>query len=208
MILNNDHWGLLRLWYLVPLCIAVNLGCQGYHFKQNNFLNKEALKNINSVAVLPFHNLSESLNASVIMSNILIAELVRSDKFRVVKYGDVRDFFLQRWLTSVSTVDVETLRALRQEFKVDIVIIGTVLRYEDGRGITKRDRERRMHVPSIAISITVLDTRSGRILGKGEFMERGSAKGYLLTNKHRQDAFALAQKLAQRLIANIDINGA
>jgi hypothetical protein len=208
MMLNNEYRGLLWLWCLIALCIVLNLGCQGYHFKNNNFLNRDALVNMNSVAVLPFYNLSESLNAGVIISNMIIAELVRGGKFRVVKYGDVRNFFLQRRLVSVPTIDVETLRALRQEFKVDIVIIGTVLQYEDLKGITKRNRENRMHIPSIAISSTILDTRSGRILGKGEFMERGSARGYLLTNKQRQDTFALAQKLAQKLIATIDINGA
>lgn len=208
MILNIDYRDPLRVWFLVLLCTGVGLGCQSYHFKNNNFLKREALVNMNSVAVLPFHNISESLNAGVIMSNMIIAELVRDGKFRVVKYGDVRNFFLQRRLTSVPTIDVETLRALRQEFKVDIVIIGTVLQYESDEGIRERNREKRTHIPSIAISSTILDTRSGRILGKGEFMEKGSAKGYLLTDKKRQDTFALAQKLAQRLVDAIDVDGA
>jgi hypothetical protein len=208
MILNSNYRGILRPWCLGLLYIAITVGCQGFHFKQNNFLNREGLVNMDSVAVLPFHNLSKNANAGVIVSNMIIAELVQGGKFRVVKYGDVRNFFLQRRLTSVSTIDVETLRALRQEFKVDIVIIGTVLQYENGEGTTERNREKRTYIPSIAISSTILDTRSGRILGKGEFMERGSAKGYLLTNKQRQDTFALAQKLAQKLIATIDINGA
>ncbi|MGA1839421.1 MAG: hypothetical protein ACMUIU_02245 [bacterium] len=184
------------------------MGCRGYSFRKNNFLNREALVNMNSVAVLPFHNISESLNAGVIISNMIIAELVREDKFSVVKYGDVRNFFLQRRLTSVSTIDVETLRALRQEFKVDIVIIGTVLHYEDDEGIKDRNRENRTRIPYVAITSTILDTRSGRIVGKGEFVERGSAKGYLLTNKQRQDTFSLAQKLAQRLVAVINTDGA
>lgn len=206
--MNSDFKGFLKFLCLGLLCIAITLGCQRYYFKQNNFLNREALVNVNSVAVLPFHNISKSVNAGVIVSNMIIAELVQCGKFRVIKYGDVRNFFLQRRLTSVPTIDIETLRTLRQEFKVDVVIMGTVLQYDSDDGTTERNREKRTYIPSIAISSTILDTRSGRILGKGEFMEKGSAKGYLLTNKQKQDAFSLAQRLAQKLIATIDIDGA
>ena len=93
----------------------------------------------------------------------------------------------------------------KKKTEISILII---LNVEISSSSPKRNREKRMYIPSIAISSSILDTRSGRILGKGEFMENGSAKGYLLTNKQRQDTFALAQKLAQRLIAIIDINGA
>jgi hypothetical protein len=96
---------------------------------------------------------------------------------------------------------------LRQEFRVDIVIIGTIHRYENSDESGYRNRDKKTLVPYVAVSSSVLDTRSGRILGKCEFLERGSATGYLLTNKHRQDTFALAQKLAQNFIATIDANG-
>lgn len=205
---NNDYRGLLRFLYIWLLCIAITLGCGSHHFKKNNYLNREDLKNVDSIAVLPFYNQSKSVNAGVIMANMIIVELVRCGRFRVIKYGDVRNFFLRRRLTSVPTINIETLRDLRREFKVDAVIIGTVIRYENGDRTRDINRKERSFTPSIAISSTILDTRSGKILGKGEFMETGSAEGYLLTNKQRLDTFALTQKLAQKLIAAINIDGA
>lgn len=206
MILNSHYRCLVKVWCFVLLSVGISIGCQGYKLRNNNFLDREALLNMNSVAVLPFHNISQSLNAGVIMSNVIISELARENKFSVVKYGDVRNFFLQRRKTSVSTIDVETLRALRQEFKVDIVIIGTVLQFEEDEDIKDRNKENRLHIPYVAISSTILDARSGRIVGKGEFIEKGSAKGYVLTNMQRQDIFSLAKKLAQRLVAAINID--
>ena len=63
-----------------------------------------------------------------------------------------------------------------------------------------RGRQVEKVAPFVSISSTILDTKSGRILGKGDFMEKGSTPGYLLSDKKRQGAFALARQLAKRLI--------
>ena len=198
--------GLLKLWYLCIICIAV-LGCHIYHSKANNFFNREGFKDVRSIAVLPFHNITENENAGVIVTNMIMAELVKSGRFRVIKYGDVRNFFMQRRMISVPTIDLETLRVLRQEFKVEVVILGTILRYESSYETGYGNKSKKENTPLLYVSCTILDTRSGRILGKNEFMEKGAARGYLLTNKRRQDPFALTQKLAKKLIATLNIDG-
>ena len=201
--------GIIRA-ILICCCIKFLLmllfsGCDMRPYRANNFLDTEAIEGVSSVAVLPFHNLSKQVNAGVIVTNMLMAELVQHGKFRVVKYGDLRNFFLQRRMTSISSIDIKILRALRQEFKVDAVIMGTVLQYEDGGGSTNNKKP----VPSlIAVNSKVLDTRTGRILAKGEFMEKGAATGYLLSNRDRQLAFALARDFAQKLISKIGTHGA
>ncbi|MGA1791052.1 MAG: CsgG/HfaB family protein [bacterium] len=174
-------------------------------YRANNFLDTEAIEGVSSVAVLPFHNLSKQVNAGVIVTNMLMAELIQHDQFQVVKYGDLRNFFLQRRMIVISSVDIKVLRALRQEFRVDAVIMGTVLQYEDGGGSTNNKKN---VPPSIAINSKILDTRTGRILAKGEFMEKGSATGYLLSDRDRQLAFALARDFAQKLISKIGTHGA
>jgi len=196
----------------ILICCCINFllvllfsGCSMRPYRANNFLDTEAIEGVSSVAVLPFHNLSEQVNAGVIVTNMLMAELVQHGKFRVVKYGDLRNFFLQRRMTSISSIDIKILRALRQEFKVDAVIMGTVLQYEDGGGSSNNKKP---VPPSIAINSKVLDTRTGRILAKGEFMEKGSATGYLLSDRDRQLAFALARDFAQKLISKIGTHGA
>ena len=166
---------------------------------------------VKSVAVLPFHNLTKKVNAGVIITNMLMTELVRQEKFRVIKYGDLRRFFLSRRITSVSSIDIETLRELRRKFKVEVVIIGSVIRYEDvegGDGARGTSGGKESDFPYIYISSTILDTRSGRILGQGEFIEKGSSTGHLLSDKDRQSAFALAQRLAWRMASTMGADGA
>ena len=187
------------------LLMALFSGCGMRPYRANNFLDAEAIEGVTSVAVLPFHNLSKQVNAGVIVTNMLMAELVRHGKFRVTKYGDLRKFFLQRGLTVISSIDIKILRALRQEFKVDAVLMGTVLQYEDG---TESTNNKKPVPPSIAINSIILDTRTGRILAKGEFIEKGSATGYLLSDKDKQLAFALARDFAKKLISKIGTHGA
>ena len=184
--------------------LALYSGCQGLQYQSHYHMDNQSLNRINSLAVLPFHNLSQRTDAGIIMTNVLMAELINLEKFRVIKYGDVRKFFLIRRRISVSSIDIETLREFRKQFKVEAVIIGTVLQYgaEKGHGSQRRQDELSTE-PQIKVHSTILDTRSGRILGQGEFMEKGVAKGYLLSAKDRQTAFSLAQKVAQRIVSSI-----
>ncbi|MBN2373177.1 hypothetical protein JXL19_05270 [bacterium] len=170
--------------------------------KTYSFLDSKAIAGAGSVAVLPFNNLTMNANAGVIITNMLMTELVRQGRFRVIKYGDLRRFFLDRRKTSVSSIDIETLRELRQKFRAEIAVIGAVLRYEDVENVgalNKTGGGKEPVFPCIYVSITILDTRSGRILGQGEFMEKGSLAGHLLSDKERQSAFALAQKMAVKM---------
>ena len=194
----------LIIFCLGMLGIILYSGCQGLQYKSNYHMDSQSLKGVKSLAVFPFHNLSQKTNAGIIMTNVLMAELIKLEKFRLIKYGDVRKFFLIRRKISVSTIDIETLRAFRKQFKVEAVIIGTVLQYgtESGSGAHRR-KDEKSTLPKITVHSTILDTRSGRILGQGQFMEKGAAQGYLLGVKDRQAAFSLAQKVAQRLVSAI-----
>jgi len=194
----------LLICCLGMLGIVLYSGCQGLQYNSHYHMDSQSLNGVKSLAVLPFHNLSQKTNAGIIMTNVLMAELIKLEKFRLIKYGDVRKFFLIRRKISVSTIDIETLRAFRKEFKVEAVIIGTVLQYgaEKGHGAQRR-KDEISTVPKITVHSTILDTRSGRILGQGQFMEKGAAQGYLLGVKDRQAAFSLAQKVAQRLVSAI-----
>lgn len=195
---------ILIICCLGMLGMVLYSGCQGLQYKSYYHMDSQSLKGVRSLAVLPFHNLSQKTNAGIIMTNVLMAELIKLEKFRLIKYGDVRKFFLIRRKISVSTIDIETLRAFRKQFKVEAVIMGTVLQYGDENGFgTQRRKDEKSTLPQITVHSTILDTRSGRILGQGEFMEKGSAQGYLLGGKDRQAAFSLAQKVAQRLVSAI-----
>jgi len=203
-MITRDRW--ITQCGAALLSIILFPCCNVLHPMPYCFLDSESIKEISSVAVLPFHNLTKKVNAGVIMTNTIMAELIESGRFSVAKFGDVRLFFLRRRMTSVSTIDKDTLRSLRDEFKVDAVIMGTVLEYEEGDITEKKNRG--TSPPFISIGVAVLDTRTGRVLAQGEFIEKGSAAGYLMSNHESISAFALCKRIAQKLIVTIGAEGA
>lgn len=190
----------LMLLCVSMLCTALLWGCRIRGPRDYWYVDSKYHTDIRSVAVLPLHNLSNEVNAGVIMTNLLMAELVHLGRFRVVKYGDLREFLLQRHMTSVSTVDSDVLHILRKEFRIDAVITGTVFEYGEGLEASGNGRGEGTNLPAIFVSCSILDTRTGRILARGDFYEKGGARGYLLSKRERQGAFSLAQGLAHNLI--------
>ncbi|MGA1795628.1 MAG: hypothetical protein ACMUIL_07195 [bacterium] len=182
------------------LCTALLGGCRIRSPRDYWYVDSKYRTEIRSVAVLPLRNLSSEVNAGLIITNLLMAEVVGLGRFRVVKYGDLREFLLQRHMTSVSTVDIGVLHELRKEFRIDAVITGTVFEYGDGPEASGNGRDKETPPPVIFVSCSILDTRTGRILARGEFHEKGAARGYLLSDRERQGAFSLAQGLAHNLI--------
>ena len=77
------------------------------------FFDDEALKEVRSIAVLPFHNVSKEANAGIIMTNMLMAELVEHG-FRVVKYGDMRQFFLSKPVSNLKSLLLIRIRQTKQ----------------------------------------------------------------------------------------------
>jgi len=99
--------------------------------RDGRILQKDNLHRIKRVAVLPFYNLSERLDAEVIVTSLFIDEIVHDHRFSVVKYGDVQDFLWKQKVQSTDTVTSETLKGLADTFSVQGVIVGTINTYRE-----------------------------------------------------------------------------
>lgn len=187
-----------KLWIILSIFfLGSYLGC---HPPLTNtiYLNPDKIGRVKNIAVLPFYNLTESLNAETIMANVIMAELMNSKRFNLVKYGDVMELLLSRKMTSLSTVDIETLHFLRKKLKADAVIIGTIYRYEEAQ------QQRAKFSPSaVSISVSLIDTKSGQTLWRQDSSGAGSTYGYLLDNMEIYPCFGMAKKVANELLLTI-----
>lgn len=172
----------------------------GCHFPvyKNVFLDRGKIDKVKRVAVLPFYNLSDSLNADTIMAHVIMAEFVNSQRFDVVKYGDIRELLLEQQLASAPTVDIKTLHLIRKTYKTDAIIIGTVYRYEESK-----EKGREFLSSAISLSVSLIDTKSGRVIWREEIADTGSTRGYLFEKKDIYPCFGLAKKVANRLFLTI-----
>jgi len=99
--------------------------------KAGCILQKDKLHRIKRVAVLPFYNLSDRLDAEVIVTNLFIDEIGHGHRFSVVKYGDIQEFLWQQKVQSTDTMTKDILKGLADRFSVEGVILGTINTYRE-----------------------------------------------------------------------------
>jgi len=134
--------------------------------KAGGILQKDKLHRIKRVAVLPFYNLSDRLDAEVIVTNLFIDEIVHDHRFQVVKYGDIQEFLWQQKVQSTDTVTKETLKDLADRFSVDGVVLGTINTYREWSPDLKE--------PAIAeISARLVDCETGQTVWFGREKRTG-----------------------------------
>jgi hypothetical protein len=109
------------------------------------------------LAVLPLENTSERKGAAIIVTDIVVAHLVKRG-FSVIEPGEVAEALIALRSAPFGSIDLETLRGLRQRTGAGAVLLGTVHDYNEGiqRGGTTS--------PSVALDLRILETESGRII--------------------------------------------
>lgn len=159
------------------------------------FFNKKRLKRIHCIAVLPFCNLTNMFNAETILPNAIMAKLIKTERFDIVKYGEIKNLLLDNKITNISPINIEMLHLFRKSLKVDTVIIGTIYKYnEPGKGSQQSN---------IDLTISVIDTKSGDTLWYEEIYEKGSSRGFLLENGSYYPCFGLVEKLSNRFVDSL-----
>lgn len=182
------------LWMaLIALFGLQYFGCHAT-VRKNYFIKRDKINKIKTIAVLPFYNTTEGINTGTIVANIMMAELINSKRFNVIKYGDIMEFLSEKKLANFSTLDIDTLRLIRKEYKADAVIFGTIYRYDEAK------ETRGEFLPSVfSISINLVETKSGQILWREDLTATGSTKGYLLDQKDNYLCFSLAKNLLKNV---------
>ena len=155
------------IWIFLPVFFIFLTGCIHYPKKGEPLLRDKSLSGIKRIAVLPFYNLSDRVDAEVLVTNIYIGEIVNDQGYSTVKYGDIREFLLKHKIRSTETITRETLQRLADTFFVDGVMLGSILTYREWD--PHNDKE-----PAVVdLSVRLLDCESGRIIWCGREKRTG-----------------------------------
>lgn len=91
-----------------------------------------------SVAVMPFINETSRRGAGELLSAEVVRSLLGSSTFTVVEPGAVREELLRYRIATEGGISLDTARVVLEVAHADLVVSGTVRRYEDGAlGIPK-----------------------------------------------------------------------
>jgi len=189
------------LWVilLMPLAGMILFGCIPSSGKGEIFRRKEPLSRIKRIAVVPFDNLSDRLDAEVLVTTIFIGEINHGRRFSVLKYGDIREFLLKEGILSTEMFTQETLHSLAQTFSIDGVILGTIVNYREWN--PDKGKEPAM----IHISARLLDCENGRIIWFGQDERTGWDERIFFDIGETVFCSQLVRKIARKFLKELEI---
>lgn len=148
------------------------------------------------VAVVPFTNVTDRRQAGDLVQLLLVRALASEPEVRVLEPGVVRRFLLDRRIIPARGVSLAQADSFREALRVDWVVSGNVLGFEDGGG---------GGVPPAraAFSVTVLDARRREVVASA-FSGAGGSDGLVLFGHGRiRTASGVAKELASSVVREI-----
>jgi len=119
------------------------------------YLDKKEMARVKKVAIFPFRNLTQNPHAREIVTQIFLAELGKSERFKVEELGNIIDFMVEQRLRIGTSLDKPRLRVLRKRYKIDAVILGSILDFGERGG-----------VPYVNLTARMVTTDTGKIIWK------------------------------------------
>jgi len=157
-------WHTLASVVAVGLLIAVASGCAT---KPTYFRDwTQTLETGASLAVLPPVNFSRYENATDIVTNALIVELLGTGTFEVVDPGLVEQAILEERLRLTDRLPLETLHRLQNELGVTHVMVGSISEF----GFVQVSDA---NLPTVSISLRIVKCADGHIAWAATHSKRG-----------------------------------
>jgi len=150
---------------------------------------------IGSVAVIPFKNETSVSDASDVVTAAFVAGFLARGGYAVEHYGNVRTFLLDRRLLARQGMDKEALARIRRSLGVDAVLFGRVEDYEEPEGIGWDA------VPEVAVSVRLVDARTGEILFMAQHHRLGDDYTVALDIGRVRTGGELARRMADEVVA-------
>lgn len=134
----------LRATRVFIFALATLLAC-GFSYEASG-------QNVSAVALLPFENVSGSLNSIPIIMP-LVEQSLKAKGYRIVLPEKIEPFLLRHRIRNTGMLSRRHLNNLRQEFAVDLALVGSVeLYYESAEN------------PQSGLSSRIISTSEGNIL--------------------------------------------
>jgi len=151
---------------VLALLLATLCGCAS---SGGSFVRQDVdFSYINRVAVYPFRNLSQDVNAAAKVSSIFLTELLDQDALQVVERGEVIAAMAGLQLGVDSVLPAERIMALGQALEVDAIFFGTVEEY----GL---DRSSRDYTNVVTASYSLFETQSGQMIWNAQVRTDGAS---------------------------------
>lgn len=143
-----------------------------------------------TVAVVPFRNLTPRRGAGEVVALAFGRELSARAGFLVLEPGVVRETLLRQRLVLEGGVSLDQVRSIVGGLGADLVVVGDVLRYDDGMG----------GAPHVAFLATVIEGASGEIVWQSTSENRGDEGLVLFGLGDHHTAEALTCGMASALV--------
>jgi TolB-like protein len=108
------------------------------------------------IAVVPFKNNTEAVNAGTGVTYLALVGLFRSKLFEPLEYGEIREAMVRSRIPIKGELDYKTLELLSGELNADGVLLGTLESYPE--------RRRAALPPEVEMTVRLLDAREKRML--------------------------------------------
>ncbi|MDQ7031786.1 MAG: hypothetical protein Q9M37_03590 [Desulfonauticus sp.] len=112
---------------------------------------------IKKIAVLPFFNQTKNELAGKLVTKVVIAALLKK-RFEVEYLGNITGFLIHERIIVRDVIDLNTIKLLRKKFGIDAIVVGRV---EECSSFTHSTTH---FVPKVALSLRVIDAKTGSIL--------------------------------------------
>lgn len=143
----------------IALIIGILLGlsgCAGTSVK--GYLKPGVtISQIESVAVIPFDNLSQHPDAGKKVVNLLLTELVNTGLFRLADMGEVESSLRRLRIRTTAEIDLSKLKTLGDELDIQTIIVGSIDEYELRQGKAGL-------ISVVSVNARMLDVGTGDIL--------------------------------------------
>lgn len=119
-------------------------------------------RDLTSIAVLPFVNLTQRRGAGELMALEFTRQFAAAEGFKVTEPGIVREELLRRRIVMEDGVSVDQARTVLNALEGDLVVAGYVFAYDDGL------------VPGSNFTMLLIDRKTGRIVWESTSYNQGT----------------------------------
>ncbi len=119
------------------------------------------------ICILPFDNLTSTLNASRIVADVLAVRLAASQTFEVVEPATLREAAAKSGITTFREITTPQLQHLARSVGTTLFLRGTIFDFVDPAGRVGAD-------PEVQLELTLLDVESDRVIWSAQHARKGS----------------------------------
>ncbi len=147
------------------------------------------------IGVMPFQNKTKIKDAGMIVTNMFIVELLKSEKFEPLEFGEVRRMIVDHRIKDKGEIDYLNIDAISDDLEIDGIIVGTVERYQESIGNAP---------PESTISIRLINAKDKKILWSDTMHCTGGDDILILDWGRVRSAENIAYKTVWKLVKKME----